>query len=74
MNFISTRGEKTVTLDEALIQGIAADGGLYLPDELPAFNVDDFAGSQSIADVAMIILQPFFQVIHTSARVSRNNR
>ncbi len=61
MKFISTRGEKTVTLDEALIQGIAEDGGLYLPDELPAFNVDDFAGSQSIVDVATILLQPFFK-------------
>lgn len=61
MKFISTRGEKTVTFDEALIRGIAEDGGLYLPDALPAFNVDDFSSAQSIAEVAKILLQPFFE-------------
>jgi len=61
VKFISTRGDKAVTLDEALIQGIAEDGGLYLPAELPVRNVDDFAGSHTIADVGKILLQPFFQ-------------
>ena len=60
MKFRSTRGDNTVTLDQALIQGIADDGGLYLPDELPAFTVDEFSGAQSIADVAKILLLPFF--------------
>lgn len=59
--FRSTRGDRTVTLDEALIQGIANDGGLYLPVELPAFSIDDFSGAQSIGDVAQILLHPFFE-------------
>ena len=61
MKFRSTRGEKTVTLDEALIQGIAEDGGLYLPDELPAFSIEEFSGAQATGDVARILLQPFFE-------------
>ncbi len=61
MNFRSTRGKKTVTFDEALIQGIAEDGGLYLPDELPAFRIEDFSGAQATGDVAKILLQPFFE-------------
>jgi len=61
VKYRSTRGGKTVTFDEALIQGIADDGGLYLPDELPAFSIEDFAGSKSIGDVAQILLQPFFE-------------
>ncbi len=61
MKFRSTRGDRTVTIDEALIQGIANDGGLYLPLELPAFSIDDFSGAQSIGDVAQILLQPFFE-------------
>ena len=61
MKFISTRGGRTVTFDQALIQGIAEDGGLYLPEELPAFSIEDFAGSESIAAVAQILLQPFFE-------------
>jgi threonine synthase len=61
MKFRSTRGEKTVTLDQALIQGIAEDGGLYLPDELPAFSIEEFSGAQATGDVARILLQPFFE-------------
>ena len=61
VKFRSTRGDRTVTIDEALIQGIANDGGLYLPAELPVFSIDDFSGAQSIGDVAQILLQPFFE-------------
>ena len=61
MKFQSTRGNKSVTLDEAIIDGIADDGGLYLPDTLPAFSLDDFTGSQSIAEVAKILLHPFLE-------------
>jgi len=61
MEFRSTRGKKTVTFDEALIQGIAEDGGLYLPDELPVFNIEEFSGAQATGDVAKILLQPFFE-------------
>ena len=61
MKFRSTRGKKTVTIDEALIQGIAEDGGLYLPDELPAFSIEEFSGAQATGDVAKILLQPFFE-------------
>ena len=61
VKFRSTRGDKTVTFDEALIQGIAEDGGLYLPDELPTFSIEDFSGAQSIGKVAQILLRPFFE-------------
>jgi threonine synthase len=61
MKFRSTRGDKTVTFDAALIQGIAEDGGLYLPDELPVFSIKEFSGAQATGDVARILLQPFFE-------------
>jgi threonine synthase len=48
-------------LDEALIRGIAEDGGLYLPDELPTFSIEDFSEAQSIDEVAQILLRPFFE-------------
>ncbi|SVC88694.1 uncharacterized protein METZ01_LOCUS341548, partial [marine metagenome] len=36
MRFISTRGEAPpVTFSEAVAEGLAPDGGLYLPAELP---------------------------------------
>ncbi len=60
MIFRSTRGEQRVSLDEALVRGLAQDGGLFLPEELPQFSTDDFAGAKTIAATAQIMLQPFF--------------
>jgi len=35
------------SLDDALRTGIAADGGLYLPESLPGFDIDSFAAALS---------------------------
>ncbi len=61
MRYHSTRGAGPVSLDDALRQGIASDGGLFLPDSLPRFEVGDFDRAESIADVAHILLRPFFE-------------
>ena len=43
MRFVSTRGGTApVTLSDAIRQGIAADGGLFVPDRLPALSWSDF--------------------------------
>jgi len=60
MQFISTRGGETVGLDEALVNGIASDGGLYVPVELPTFSPEDFGQAASIPEVAAVLLRPFF--------------
>jgi threonine synthase len=60
MRYFSTRGAGPVTLDEALVSGIAADGGLFLPEKLPEFTVDDFAAARSIPEVAARLMAPFF--------------
>ncbi|WP_221030812.1 threonine synthase [Actomonas aquatica] len=48
MNFISTRGEApALGFSDAVATGLAPDGGLFLPEELPQFSGDDlkaFAG------------------------------
>ncbi len=61
MRYHSTRGAGPVSLDDALRQGIASDGGLFLPNSLPRFEVGDFDRAESIADVAYILLRPFFE-------------
>ena len=61
MRYKSTRGSGPVTLDEALVKGIADDGGLYLPAQLPTFDRADFNGVDSIQDVARTLLTPFFE-------------
>ena len=61
MKYRSTRGAMAQTLDEALLSGIAADGGLFVPEALPQFHTDDFAGADSTLDIAKILLTPFFE-------------
>ena len=61
MKYESTRGGLAVTLDEALVKGIADDGGLYLPVHMPSFVATDFDNADSIPDVAGILLSPFFE-------------
>ena len=60
MKFVSTRGADPVSLDVALVNGIAEDGGLYVPESLPTFSVDDFNAANTIPEVAAILLRPFF--------------
>jgi threonine synthase len=60
MHYVSTRGAGPVTLDEALVQGLAADGGLFLPEHLPRFAAEDFAGASSLPERARVLLAPFF--------------
>ena len=60
MQFVSTRGDTPVSLDVALVDGIAEDGGLYVPVELPTFSAVDFEGADTIPAVAEILLRPFF--------------
>lgn len=59
MRYRSTRGAGAVTLDEALVRGIAPDGGLYVPERLPGFDVAAFDGADTLPDVARIMLEPF---------------
>jgi threonine synthase len=61
MRFHSTRdAAQTATLSEALARGIAPDGGLYVPDAFPTFDLSAFDGLDGIADVAPVFLAPFF--------------
>jgi threonine synthase len=61
MRYLSTRGAApAVSLSEAVQNGIAPDGGLYVPERLPRFAPGDFAGCDSLQSVAVRFLRPFF--------------
>ena len=60
MKYLSTRGAGPVSLDDALRLGIASDGGLFLPEQLPTFSISEFDGAETIPEVARVLLQPFF--------------
>ncbi len=71
MRYVSTRGSGAVSLDTALVEGIAADGGLFMPMLLPTFSASDFSASTSIIDVAKVLLQPFFVNSRLEAELDR---
>lgn len=62
MKYSSTRGEAPVLgFSDVLLQGLARDGGLYLPETWPAFDADtiaSFAG-KSYQRVALEVIRPF---------------
>ena len=61
MKYVSTRGSTpALGLSAALAAGLAADGGLYVPQSLPKFQAADFAGCDDLPAVAARLLAPFF--------------
>ncbi|MDR7067242.1 threonine synthase [Pseudoxanthomonas japonensis] len=59
MNFISTRNASpAVTLSQAIAAGLAPDGGLYVPEALPASRA--LSPGRDIAETATTLLAPFF--------------
>ncbi|MCH7554678.1 MAG: threonine synthase, partial [Proteobacteria bacterium] len=62
MRYISTRGKAPpLAFDEAMLCGLAPDGGLYIPESWPRFSADDIAGftGLSYAELAVRIMTPF---------------
>ena len=60
MKYRSTRGGDAVGLEAAIMSGTAPDGGLFVPEALPSFELSDFAGRESLSDIATRFLEPFF--------------
>ncbi len=62
MRYISTRGtDVTFSLSEALEKGLAPDGGLIVPSEFPEPVGDSFKGGETLHEVAVRLLEPFFE-------------
>jgi threonine synthase len=64
MRYISTRGEAPIlTFSDALLAGLARDGGLYLPETWPQFSKSDIAAlsGKSYQDIAFAVLSPFVE-------------
>lgn len=58
---LSTRGNSAaVPLHQAIIDGIAPDGGLYLPEHIPQINVAALLGSATYQQAALQVMLPFF--------------
>ena len=58
MIFVSTRCKAVpVGIDDALIAGLAPDGGLYVPDFVPRVEL---AAGRTLAETATCVLAPYF--------------
>ena len=57
--YISTRGKDEVSASKAIIQGLAKDGGLFVPKDMPSINFDESWLSYSYQEVAFKILREF---------------
>ncbi len=62
LRYVSTRGGvPPCGFEAALFAGLAADGGLYLPETWPRIERDELAALQgaSFQEVAALVLAPF---------------
>lgn len=62
MRYISTRGEApALSFCDAVLSGLARDGGLYVPENWPVLSQDDIAdfAGRPYSDVAFRVIHPF---------------
>jgi threonine synthase len=70
MKYISTRGQAPeLTFEEAMLTGLARDGGLYVPAEWPTLSQEQIAGfaGKRYEDVAFEVMKPFVGDTFTDA-------
>ena len=62
MRYLSTRGAaEPLEFEDVLLEGLARDGGLYVPEAWPTLDRDDITGfaGRPYADVAEAVMRPF---------------
>jgi len=62
MNYISTRGQAPVLgFGEAMMTGLARDGGLYVPESVPVFSTQEIAALAGLPyeELAFRVMKPF---------------
>ncbi len=73
IHYISTRGAAPkLGFEEAVLAGLAPDGGLYVPETLPKFSASDIASFASLSykQLAARILSPFTEGALTQAELA----
>ncbi|MBZ8133442.1 threonine synthase [Afifella sp. IM 167] len=62
MRYVSTRGEApALGFRDVVLNGLASDGGLYLPEEWPSFSRDEIAAlaNRPFQDIAFAVMSRF---------------
>ena len=61
INYISTRGGgDPLSFEEVLLAGLAPDGGLYVPENFPAIDIESLRG-KTYQDIAETVMFPFVE-------------
>ena len=72
MRYISTRGQAPeLTFGEAMLTGLARDGGLYVPASLPQWSSADIKALAGLSyeEVAFRVMKPFCGETFTDAEL-----
>jgi threonine synthase len=70
MKYISTRGNAPIlSFEEAMLTGLARDGGLYVPESVPTLSHADIAAmaGKSYEEIAFQVMRPFVGDTFTDA-------
>ena len=62
MKYISTRGGgQPKSFEEVILTGLAPDGGLYVPEKLPQFSIQEIASWSTLSyqELALKVISPF---------------
>ena len=71
MRFFSTKNNAvSVGFKDALFQGLAEDGGLYMPETIPHLGTDFFQSNLSYSECAVGMIHPFTKDDLTLAQLS----
>ena len=74
MKYISTRNNKTdFSAEQVLNYGLAPDGGLFIPKEIPKFSIDQIntLKGKNYFDIANFILSPFLLDLFDSKTINK---
>ncbi|MFU8835698.1 MAG: threonine synthase, partial [Roseovarius sp.] len=70
MKYISTRGRApSLSFEEAMLTGLARDGGLYLPESIPQMSHADIRALEGVSyeEAAFRVMRPFIGDAFTDA-------
>ena len=74
MNYISTRNNQiNFSSEEVLNYGLAPDGGLFIPKEIPKFSIDDIKNlkNANYQDIAYFVLNPFLKDLFSADEIKQ---
>ncbi|CAN5704070.1 threonine synthase [soil metagenome] len=72
MKFISTReNSKKFDAPECLLQGLASDGGLFVPENFPVVNLSDYKSTMSMSEFGQKVLAPFFAETSLASKLEK---